>query len=507
MHLKHIKLAAAVLAVAVITAAGCGKEKDPGVRTDQTPTVAVEEKVTPSETEQNTPTPTPTNTPTPTFTPTPTPTTTPTNTPTPTPTEAPRVFYAPGEIPAFPATAYVDCYSVSLRSTSDPKEKISTLYNGATVTITGTSKKNSSYYTCLFDGQEYLISKKYVTFNEMFKYDYASFSIVDTSDREYSYADMEQDIFELAQKFPNLFSYYSAGKTPDNRELYICTVGNPDAEKCIFITATAHAREFCTTHLVMMQAEYYLNYFDHGYYKDMRYNDLLNEICFVMMPMQNPDGANIAIYGPSGINSLYLRTQIQTMYEIENEAFYKKNKISDSNFYKRWKANAEGIDLNRNYPFGWEVTNDYDIPGSGGYKGTEPFSATEVKVQKQVLESLMKEKNLVYAICYHATGNDLSWDVGQTGEFREQCEKAADALVYVTSYIREMGTMTLDKEVPLAGYTDWLNGDEIVPSVTIEIFPLEVFLAVDKPDIYEAWVANREVWAVIGDLYYEGIRR
>ena len=130
-----------------------------------------------------------------------------------------------------------------------------------------------------------------------------------------------------------------------------------------------------------------------------------------------------------------------------------------------------------------------------------------MQIQVEVLESLRKEKDVVFAVCYHATGDDLSWDVGQTGSFREECEKAADALVYITSYTREMGTMNLDKEVPLAGYTDWLNGDEIIPSVTIEIFPLEVFLAVDEPDIYDAWVANREVWAALGDLYYEGERR
>ena len=77
-------------------------------------------------------------------------------------------------------------------------------------------------------------------------------------------------------------------------------------------------------------------------------------------------------------------------------------------------------------------------------------------------------------------------------------------------FMLRINMMTLDNDVPLAGYTDWLNGEEIIPSITIEILPLKIFLAAEQPEeeeMYMAWVANRQVWAVLGELYYEGERR
>ncbi len=492
---KKLKNMILTLSFAVLIACvGCGNEqKDPEVTATPMPTEA-----TPTPT--FTPTSTPTNTPTPTLTPTPSNTSTPT--PTPIPERTVRNWYGEDHVPTFPCSAYVDCYSISLRNIEDITVSEKVIYNNTMVTLTGNAK-NIKYYTCEYEGKEYYINKSFVTLNDMFQYDRNCFTIVDEQDLDYSYADMESDIKELAKTYPDLFSYYSAGKTADNRELYICTMGNPNAPKCIYITATAHAREYCTTHLVMMQAEYYLKYYYQGYYKNVDYRDLFDEICIVLMPMQNPDGVDLCIFGPSCINDLLLRTKIHMMCDRETEEFLKTDGDYNSNFYRRWKANAVGVDLNRNYPFGWEETNDYDVPASSGYKGPEPFSEIETQVQKQVLEKLMEEKDVVFAISYHASGNDLSWDVGQTGEFREECEKAADALVYVTDYIREMSLMNIGP-IPLAGYTDWLNGEEIVPSITIEIFRPKVWLAVDTPEMNEAWVANREVWALLAELYYEG---
>ncbi|MCR5585297.1 MAG: hypothetical protein K6F63_07705 [Lachnospiraceae bacterium] len=501
-------------AAAIVFAAGCeNSEKKvptaPATQTEETKTPTPDAAKT-TEAPTSTPTPTVTNTPTPvptaTFTPSPTPTAT--NSPTPTPTKKPTALV--NGKPVFPCSAYVDCYSLTLRSTADVREKLLKIYNGTEVTITGNSA-SSFYYECTYQGNNYTINKSYITFDEPFGFDYNSFEIVDPRDVVYSYSDMEKDIFELAEKYPETFSYYSAGKSPDKREMYVCTIGNPDAPKCIYITGTAHAREFCTSLLLMMQSEYYLKTIEEGYFKDVNYKDLFNEICFVLLPMQNPDGVDLCISGPSAIRNLVLRSKIQSMYDREDAEFYKKYGKHNSNFYKRWKSNAQGIDINRNYSFGWEETNDYPVPASSGYKGEEPFCATEVKIQIEVLNKLMEEKDLVFAISYHATGNDLSWEVeGMKGDFLKECKAAVEALVYVTDYEPNMNDMNLDKEVPLAGYTDWLNGEEIVPSITIEILPMSLYLAAEKPteeEMQDAWVANRQVWAVLGELYYEGERR
>jgi hypothetical protein len=39
---------------------------------------------------------------------------------------------------------------------------------------------------------------------------------------------------------------------------------------------------------------------------------------------------------------------------------------------------------------------------------------------------------------------------------------------------------------------------------------MSLYLSVEEPteeEMHDAWVANRQVWAVLGELYYEGERR
>ncbi len=406
-------------------------------------------------------------------------------------------------IPTFPCDAWINCYYVSLRDINNVDNKVLRVYNGTKITLTGESE-NEFYFKCEYEGNRYLVCNKYITYKEMYEYDPDALTIVDGRAHKYSYSELTQDLKELSEKYPDIFSYYTAGKSSDNRNIYVCKVGNPNAEKVIFYTGTTHAREYCTTELLMMMTEYYLYNYNTGWYEDYTYKELFDEICVVMIPMLNPDGAEICINGPDAIRDAEIRKKVREMYKKEDAIFYEKYGYHYTTLYERWKANAVGIDLNRNYDYGWEETDDWYEPASSGYKGTEPFSAEEVKVQVKVLNELLSTKKVCFSVSYHATGETLSWDVGQTGEFRTECETAVKKLAYYTDYIENMNEMTYYAgKISLAGYTDWLNGCEIVPSVTIEILGSSVFLSCEVPDLSEAFIQNREVWAVLGSLYYE----
>ena len=434
-------------------------------------------------------------------------TTSPTIIITPAISDTPAITAIPTEsaavIPTFPCDAWINCYYVSLRDVNNVDNKVMRVYNGTKLRLTGDSE-NEFYYKCEYAGNEYLVCNKYITYTEMYEYDLDALTIVDKSAHKYSYSELTRDLKELSETYPDIFSYYVAGKSSDNRNIYVCTIGNPNAEKVIFYTGTTHAREYCTTELLMMMAEYYLYNYDTGWYEDYTYKELFDEIAVVMIPMLNPDGAEICINGPDAIVDPEIRKNVKEMYKKEDAIFYEKYGYHYTTLYERWKANAVGIDLNRNYDYGWEETDDWYEPASSGYKGTEPFSAAEVKVQVEVLNELLSTKNVCFSVSYHATGETLSWDVGQTGEFRTECETAVKKLSYYTDYIENMNDMTYYAgKISLAGYTDWLNGREIVPSVTIEILGSSVFLSCEVPDLSEAFIQNREVWAVLGSLYYE----
>ena len=57
------------------------------------------------------------------------------------------------------------------------------------------------------------------------------------------------------------------------------------------------------------------------------------------MPMVNPDGVTISQYGPKKIRNATLRKNLY--------------KIAKGFSFKEWKANARGVDINRNYAEGF----------------------------------------------------------------------------------------------------------------------------------------------------------
>ena len=81
--------------------------------------------------------------------------------------------------------------------------------------------------------------------------------IVSRSDKKYSYTDMKKDIEELTAKYPDRLTSQVLGESADGRNIYALCLGNPEAEKQIFVTAGMHAREYINCQVVMMMVERY----------------------------------------------------------------------------------------------------------------------------------------------------------------------------------------------------------------------------------------------------------
>ncbi|MBR8645190.1 hypothetical protein KEH51_16250 [[Brevibacterium] frigoritolerans] len=95
-------------------------------------------------------------------------------------------------------------------------------------------------------------------------------------------------------------------------------------------------------------------------------SESLDEVSIWFIPMLNPDGVSIQQGDLSNLNVL------------EKAAVWKMNRYSRN--WSRWKANAKGIDLNRQYPAGWkEVMSHETKPTYQFYKGGQPLEAAEVK--------------------------------------------------------------------------------------------------------------------------------
>lgn len=297
---------------------------------------------------------------------------------------------------------------------------------------------------------------------------------------------MKEDLLALQQAYPDRMSFQSIASTADGREVYEVIFGNPLAEKHIILQAGIHAREYMTSLLVMNQLEMYLAYYEEGSYRNTELSSLFDEVCVHVMPMMNPDGISISQYGLDGIQSSSLRAAIREWYERD-----KRNGITDdslSDYLTLWKANANGVDLNRNFDYGFEEYGGAAAPGALKYKGTAALCERE----SAALVRRTEEISPVLAVSYHASGSVIYWDYGQTGQLRSECSTMVDVIHAVNG--NEIKYAASDKQ-DAAGYGDWLVMVKGIPSATIEIGVGAAPLSISEYS--RIWERNAMMWAAL----------
>ncbi len=255
---------------------------------------------------------------------------------------------------------------------------------------------------------------------------------------EYSYSDMLSDSKLLSEKYPEFIEISSIGKSEEGRDLTLILLGNQDAKINIMIQASIHAREFITTTVLMAQIDYMLKNLDTEYkLTGFTCRELLDRICFHIVPMSNPDGVEIVQSGV--ISSLY------------------PGKTSGID-HRQWKANAKGIDLNANFDALWQNYKSPSAPSPEKYKGKSPESAAESKA----LADYVRKSPIDITLSYHTMGSVIFWD------FPDQDKLNELNLSLSAKIVSESGFYPFSDPYTCAGFRDWaiLQG---IPSLTIEM--------------------------------------
>lgn len=122
---------------------------------------------------------------------------------------------------------------------------------------------------------------------------------------------------------------YVIGSSADNRNIYGLEIGN--GSKVIFLDANIHAAETANTHILIQFMSEVVNMYESG---NTNVKNALNDFKLVVMPCMNPDGYEIFTNG------------IESISNKELWVYKNKNKIN----FKNLKSNANGVDINRNFP-------------------------------------------------------------------------------------------------------------------------------------------------------------
>ena len=264
----------------------------------------------------------------------------------------------------------------------------------------------------------------------------------------------------IVARYPFLNSF-NIGNSELGRGLYCITFGKGNTS--VMYNASHHANEWITIPVVLKYIEKLAKAYAFGGDVGGYNAKTIYDLCRIhIVPMVNPDGVDL----------------VNGYFDKDSDIYKSAKKLSENypniQFPTGWKANIKGVDLNLNYPAGWEQAREikfaqgYNLPGPRDYVGPFAFSEAE----SVALGNFTRRNAFKLTLSYHTQGNFIFWkylDYEPEGSL-EIGRKLSEA----SGYSLEL-TPT---ESGYAGYKDWFIQENNRPGYTIEcgigINPLSV---------------------------------
>jgi len=361
---------------------------------------------------------------------------------------------------ASPAPFMVQCPS-RLTLFSGPDEKaipIGRLKKGEVVTVTGYSQCYARVR--LLNGAEGYVISGYLKALQPDAFLQGTW-IVQPRD-PYTYLAMQQDMAALLAAYPDNMQLETIGTSRQGLPIPAAVIGEKDAPFQVLVQAALHGREHMTALIAMGQAEYLLQ------------KGVPEGVCFRIVPMSNPDGAAISQTGQGGELQRKIRqADIAADHAAQEEG---------TSYYRLWKANAYGVDLNRNFDAGWEQIDTRPSPSREGFRGEAPFCEPE--------SCALRDYTLLHlfsvTLSYHAMGSEIYYAFGSNSPTNETGRALGEAICRVTGY-----PLIPDSGTSFGGYKDWAIEALGIPSLTLELGSRPTPLP--EEEFSSLWLRNRQV--------------
>ena len=252
----------------------------------------------------------------------------------------------------------------------------------------------------------------------------------------------------LRARYPYLYAD-SIGDSVLGTPLYLLHIGA--GENRVFYNGAHHANEWITAPLLMKYIERYAYaYMEDRPVGNILASELYRKTVLSVVPMVNPDGVNL-VTGELAAGS---------------KAYFDALTMNGSaeGFPQNWKANIHGVDLNLQYPAGWDKAREikfaqgFTKPGPRDYVGPEPLSEPETRA----VYAFTRKNDFTLTLSYHTQGEVIYWkylDFEPAGSRRIGLEFSR-----LSGYSLEL----TPAESAYAGYKDWFIQAYDRPGYTIE---------------------------------------
>ena len=274
--------------------------------------------------------------------------------------------------------------------------------------------------------------------------------IVPTNIR-YSSSILQINLDSLKRLYP-FIEIASVGRSVLGKNLPVIKIGTGSKE--VFYSASFHANEWICTPLVMkFLADYCYCYVNNLPIYGVNARNIYNYCTIYIMPMVNPDGVNLVTGEISPNSSLYTNTQLIA------------NRYPNIPFPDGWKANIRGVDLNLQFPAGWEqarrikYSQGFTSPAPRDFVGFGPLTEPE----SLAIYNFTLQHNFSLVIAFHTQGKVIFW------QFQNYNPPRA---LFIGNEFAKVSGYSLE-ETPFnssfAGYKDWFIQDYNRPGYTVEV--------------------------------------
>jgi hypothetical protein len=279
----------------------------------------------------------------------------------------------------------------------------------------------------------------------------------------HSYAEVEQELHDMAAAYPEVAKVYDIGDSHEGREIWALKISDnvekdEKREPDILFLGGIHAREWIAVEPPMYLAHFLVENYD----TDPQVKDLVDNGEIWIVPMVNPDGHQ---------------------YSITVDRMWRKNRRYNG------ISGCYGVDLNRNFGYKWGEAGTSSNPCSDIYRGPSPFSEPEI----QAIRDLGLEQRFNIAITYHSYGEIIYYPWAYTNNPAPDEPTLADLagdMAVAISAVR--GKDYEVSQCPLAAGSsdDWVYGLFGVPSFGIE---MDTTFLTPESEIIPVWEDQKPV--------------
>lgn len=293
------------------------------------------------------------------------------------------------------------------------------------------------------------------------------FSVVPT-DLPFTTEVLDISIQGLLARYPYI-SKETIATTAYGRPVYALKIGQ--GRRSPLYNASHHANEWITTPILMKFLEDYAEAISTGgKIFDLDATSLFAQTQLYLVPMVNPDGVDLVTGAiPTDSEEYAAAEAIAARYPAIP-------------FPDGWKANLRGVDLNLNYPAGWEQAQKnkaalgYTTPAPRDFVGFAPLDQPETAAMTALTERVKPRLTL----SYHSQGEVIYWKY--LDKEPPEAQAIGEAFADVSGYFLEDTPYASG----FAGYKDWFILKYNRPGYTVEVGMGDNPLPIgDFPSIYE----------------------